>query len=128
MTEKPKRQSGLTAPDSIVKRMVGAARARQEAEQTSGQGRPGHAGKIGRDSAGRTKATYNISLAAQDIAREIAEAEEVSQADIVELALHLLEDAWRAGKVDLHPYKVPTRSLKVSWKLELPGKINFFRE
>jgi len=124
--KKPERQSGLTAPDSIVKRMVGAAQARQEEERSSGQGRPGHAGKIGRDSAGRTKATYNISLAAQEIARAIAEEEEVSQADIVEVALRLLDSAWRAGKVDLHPYKVPTRSLKVSWKLELPDEIKLF--
>jgi hypothetical protein len=126
MTKKPERQTGLTAPDSIVKRMVSAAQDRQEAEKTTGQGRAGHGGQIGQDAAGRSKATYNISLAAQEIARQIAEAEEVSQADIVELALRLLEDTWRAGKMDLHPYKRITRSLKVSWKLELPDKINFF--
>lgn len=121
------RRSGLAGSQiSQTQRVMERSREKQAVEQTDGRGRPGHGGTVGRDSAGRSKATYNISLAAQEIARAIAEQEEVSQADIVEAALLVFRSAWQAGRVDLFPYKVLTRSLKVSWRLELPAEIDLF--
>lgn len=129
MSDKPRRQSGLTAPDSIVKRMVGAAQDRQQAEEDKaagrdGRGKPGGAGELGKDKAGLTKATYALPLARQALVREMAEAEDVSQTDIVEAAIVALYNAWQAGKVDFSERKSPAKSLRVSWHLEIPD--NFF--
>jgi hypothetical protein len=128
MSKKGERHSGLTAPDSIVRRMVGEAQARQDIEQgKDGRGRPGHGGgQVGVDNLGRTKATYSISLAAQEIARAIGEAEEISQADVVDVALRALDQLYKGGKIDLLPFKIPARSLKATWKLEGLEKIKIF--
>lgn len=114
---------------SETERMIREARSRQvEQSAGDGRGRAGNSGRVGVDSSGRSKATYNISLAAQEIARAIAETEEVSQADIVEAALLAFGSAYEAGLVDLHPYKRHTRSLKVSWTLELPEEFQLFSD
>ena len=128
MTDKPKRQSGLTAPDSIVKRMVGAAQDRQQAEEDKaagrdGRGKPAGAGELGKDKAGLTKATYALPLARQALVREMAEAEDVSQTDIVEAAIVLLYQRWQAGQVDFSAIKQPAKSLRFSWHL---GNLDIF--
>jgi hypothetical protein len=125
MTDKPARQSGLTAPDSIVKRMVGAAQSRQEAEEAKaagrdGRGKPGSAGELGKDKTGLTKATYALPVQRQALVRKMAEAEDVSQTDIVEAAVVALYSAWQAGQVDFSGLKTPAKSLRFSWHLEIP--------
>jgi hypothetical protein len=132
MSKKSERQSGLTAPDSIVKRMVNQAAERQEAEDAKaqgkdGRGRPGHAGKVGRDNKGTEKRTYYIPLGRQELVEEIAKIEEVSQSNIVEAAILAFYNAYKAGKVDLYQYReIHGQSLKVAYRLELPDDFNIF--
>jgi hypothetical protein len=129
MTKKAERQSGLTAPDSIVKRMVDAAQARQDeaadlAAGKDGRGKPGHAGELGKDKTGLTKATYALPIARQALVREMAEAEDVSQTDIIEAAIIALYNTWKAGQLDFSGLKTPAKSLRFSWSLQIPD--NFF--
>lgn len=129
MSKKPERQTGLTAPDSIVKRMVGAAQARQEEEADraagrDGRGKPGGAGELGKDKTGLTKATYALPIQRQALVREMAEAEDVSQTDIIEAAIVALYNAWQVNRVNLSGLKTPAKSLRFSWHLEIPD--NFF--
>jgi hypothetical protein len=113
----------------VVNRLVKKAEERQQAQanQTSdGRGKPGNAGERGVDKTGRAKATYNIPVDRQALVREIAQAEDVSQADIVETAIVAFYNAWQSNKIDLHEFKAPTRSLKAIWKLEIPDDFEFF--
>jgi hypothetical protein len=132
MSKRGERQSGLTAPDSIVKRMVGQAAERQEAEVAKaegkdGRGKPGHAGQVGRDNKGVEKKTYYIPLDRQQLIEEIAATEEVSQSNIVEAAILAFYNAYKAGKVDLYKFKeIHGQSLKVAYRLELPDDFNLF--
>lgn len=114
------RRSGLGSQSDIVNRLLGQAEEKQEQARTTGQGRPGNAGAVGQDRAGRSKATYDISTATQDRLRAIAEAEGVAISDLVELAAVAFCTAHEGGKVDLYPLRVPTRSLRADWKLEVP--------
>ena len=118
------RRSALNENSQVVSRLIGQAEARQEQAQTSGRGRPGHAGTVGRDKAGRAKATYDISLATQERLRAVAEEEGVVISDLVELAVIGLCTAVEAG-LDLHPFKTPTRNLRADWKLEAPQDFSF---
>jgi hypothetical protein len=118
--KKGERRSGLTGQPSIVQKLVGQAQERQEAERTDGRGRAGHGGERGQDKRGYDKATYYVSLARQDLVREMAEVEDVSQSDIVEAAIVALYNAWKAETVDLEPLKKPTRSLKAGSALVVP--------
>lgn len=120
MSASNERRSGLKKQQSVVQRLVGEAEQRQRERSTDGRGRPGHAGRIGQDNLGRSKATYNLPVERQNLVREIAGAEDVAQADIVEAAVVALYNAWQAGKVDFHELKTPARSLRVSWKLVVP--------
>lgn len=124
------RRSGIGRSTSVTNLVNQARQALEQeeaqAEGKDGRGKPGHSGQKGIDSAGRSKATYGISQAAQDIAREIAETEEISQADVVEVALRVLAQLHRAGKVDLYPFKTPARSLKATYRLEGLEELKLF--
>ena len=123
------RRTGLKSQRSVVNRLVKKAEQRQQVqanESADGRGRAGNAGARGIDKTGRAKATYNIPVDRQALVREMAEAEDVSQADIVESAIVAFYNAWQIEKVDLHGFKVPTRSLKATWKLEIPDDFEFF--
>ena len=122
MSDSKKRRSGLGQQQSVVQRLIGESERRQKEEATDGRGRPGHAGQVGQDKQGRSKVTYNIPLDRQALVREMAQDEDVSQADIVEAAIVALHNAWQAGKVDFHLMKNPARSLRVSWKLTIPDE------
>jgi hypothetical protein len=125
------RRSGLKSQRSVVSRLVKKAeqRQREQANQaTDGRGRVGNAGERGVDKTGRAKATYNIPVDRQALVREMAQAEDVSQADIVETAIVAFYNAWQTEKVDLHELKAPTRSLKATWKLEIPDDFGLFSE
>jgi hypothetical protein len=125
------RRSGLKSQRSVVNRLVKKAEQRQQAQAnppSDGRGRAGHAGERGVDKTGRAKATYNIPVDRQAMVREMAQAEEVSQADIVESAIVAFYNAWQDNQVDLHPLKAPTRSLKAIWKLEIPDDFQLFSE
>lgn len=119
-SEGKKRRSGLADKGSVVSRLVGQAEQRQRESATDGRGRPGHAGELGRDKLKRSKATYNLSVDRQNLVREMAEAEDISQADVVELAVVALYNAWQAGVIDLQDMKTPARSLRVASKLVVP--------
>jgi len=125
------RRSGLKSQRSVVNRLVKKAEQRQQAQAKSssdGRGRAGNAGERGVDKTGRAKATYNIPVDRQALVREMAQAEEVSQADIVESAIVAFYNAWQGNRIDLHPFKAPTRSLKAIWKLEIPDDFQLFFE
>lgn len=112
---------------SQVQRVMQRGIARQdEAQGRDGRGQPGRSGEKGTDSTGRAKATYGITLAAQEIARTIGEAEGISQADVVEVALRAFEQLYQAGKIDLYPFKTPARSLKATWKLKQLEELKIF--
>lgn len=119
---KEERRSGLTGSDSAVRRLVDQAGQRQRESLSDGRGRAGRSGKKGVDSAGRSKATYNITRPRQDFVREMAGAEDVSQSDIVEAAIVAFYNAWTGGKVDLTGLKTPARSLKATWKVAVPDE------
>ncbi len=125
------RRSGLKSQRSVVSRLVKKAELRQQAQanqHTDGRGQAGHAGQRGTDKTGRAKATYNIPVDRQELVRQMAEAEDVSQADIVEAAIVALYNAWQAAQVELYEFKSPTRSLKATWKLEIPDDFAPFSE
>lgn len=125
------RRSGLKSQRSVVSRLVKKAEQRQQTQanqQTDGRGQAGHAGRRGVDKTGRAKATYNIPVSRQELIRQIAEAEDVSQADIVETAIVAFYNAWQTSRVELHEFKAPTRSLKATWKLEIPDDFSLFSE
>lgn len=126
---KAKRESLVTQGDDYFDTILGEAQQKQaESQGKDGRGQPGRSGQRGADSAGRSKATYGISQEAQEIARDLAAEEEVSQADIVDVALRLFAQLYRAGKVDLYPYKVPARSLKATYRLEGLSELKLFSD
>lgn len=119
------RRSGL-APSTTQQATQQLVEKSQKYQSTipDGRGKPGHSGTVGQDSAGRSKATYNISVVRQALVRDIAKKEGVHYADIVEAAIVAFANAYTAGQVDLDPFKVPAISLKASLTLEIPD--NFF--
>ena len=127
-SDKSKRRSALTSEQSVVSRLINEATERQQASLTDGRGRPGHAGQKGIDKAGRSKATYNLPVERQNLVRQMAETEEISQGDIVEAAVVAFYNAWKDGQVTLEDLKGPTRSLKAMWKLAVPDDFTFFSE
>jgi hypothetical protein len=125
---KKERRSGLTESDSAVRRLVDQAGQRQRESLSDGRGRAGRSGQKGVDSAGRSKATYNVTRPRQDLVREMAGAEDVSQSDIVEAAIVAFYNAWAGGKVDLAGLKKPARSLKATWKIAVPDEFELSEE
>jgi len=101
-------------------------RQQQAAQQGDGRGRPGHAGQKGRDKTGRAKATFDISLPVQKELRALAAETGIVISDLAEAALLAFIRAYRAGQIDLEPYKTPIRSLKADFKLDLPAELDLF--
>lgn len=101
-----------------------SAKASKE-KDTDGRGKPGNAGRVGQDVLGREKVTFNLPIRRQNLVREMAQAEDVSQADIVEAGIVALYNAWQAGKVDLESLKGFAKSLRVTHKLEVPDDFYF---
>jgi hypothetical protein len=127
------RRSGFTNLTKSVNTLARKSRETQDnAKKTDGRGRPGHGGQKGVDNRGVSKKTYPLSLFVQGLIEEIAQNENVPQADIVMAAAIAFYNAWRAGKVDLDPYRTVTYSEKQPWrgvaKLELPDEFGFFLE
>lgn len=125
------RQNGLTTPASTVKRMVGKSQEAQAEEQAKaegkdGRGKPGNAGQLGIDKRGQGKVTYYLPINRQNLVKEMATAEDVSQTDIVEVAIVAFYNAWKAGRFDLDDLKSATKSLRVLWKIDVPDKFGFF--
>jgi len=70
----------------------------------------------------RPKATYDLTLKLIDRVKEVAEREDVAQSDIVAWALTDFLERYANGGVKLSEHKRPAKSLRVTWKLELPAK------
>lgn len=123
--EEKERRSGLTDTDiaETVDHLVGESEQRQRELATSGRGKPGHAGQLGKDKNDRDKATYDLSVERQALIREMADAEDVAKSDIVEAAVVTFYNAWKERKVSLNDLKEPTRSLRVMWKLKIPDDL-----
>lgn len=118
--------ANLTESVDNLSRQSREAQAAQQAraEGKDGRGKPGHAGQLGRDNTGLAKCTYALPVHRQELIRAMAAAEDCSQTDIVEAAIVALYNVWQSGRVDLAGLKVPTKSLRFSWHLEIPD--NFF--
>lgn len=127
-SNKQQRRSGLASKESAVARLIDKAEERQQASIKDGRGRPAHAGQLGTDQSGRSKATYDLPLERQDLVRLMAQTEEVSQGDIVEAAVVAFYNAWQAGRISLAELKENTRSLKATWRLNVPDDFTFFSE
>jgi hypothetical protein len=52
----------------------------------------------------------------------------VRQSDIVEAAVQLIYNLWQSKTIDLESLKVPTRSLKNTFELDVPDDLNVFLE
>lgn len=126
MAKKQRDRSELNELHPEVLQLSKESLEQQAAQATDGRGRPGHAGQKGVDKRGHQKATYYIPVERQDLVREMAKAEDVSQGDMIELAIVSLYNAWRAGKLDLDDLKHPKKSLHVMWELRVPDEFNFF--
>lgn len=128
--DRPSRRSGLDGDQSTVQHLMSQARQRQQEQKTRGRGKPGHAGQRGMDKRGVSKATYNISIARQDLVTEMARAEQLTKADVVEAAIVAFYNAWQAGRVDLEDLKVISYSQKQPWRstvrLDLPDDFALF--
>ena len=109
--------------DSPISSLIRSATERQARNQHDGRGRAGNAGEKGKDKRGASKATYYISTEAQEAIRELGEpaptGEDCAQSDLVELAIWRFIKDYRAGLIDIEGMRVPARSLKVAWKLDL---------
>ena len=57
---------------------------------------------------------------------EIAAAEGIAKSDVVELAIQLVWEAYRAGLIDFYRLRRPARSLRVEWKIDVPEDIGLF--
>lgn len=69
----------------------------------------------------RPKATFDLSTAMIERVKEVAKTEDVSQSDIAALALARFFAEYERGAVDLESMKMPARSLKFAFRLDLPG-------
>jgi hypothetical protein len=102
----------------------------QGRQHPDGRGRAGHAGQVGVDKRGVSKATFNISTDTQAIITRLAQQQQLSKANIVEAAIAVLDGALRAKKVDLDPFKSITYSEKQPWRaiteLKIPEEFDFF--
>jgi hypothetical protein len=119
------RRSGLAGQESTVSRLIGQSTERQREKATGGRGKAEHGGQLGQDKTGRSKATYDVSLNRQDLIRLMAQQEDVSQSDIVEVAIVGLYNAWQSGQINLQKFKSSAHSLKASWKLDIPDTFSF---
>ena len=72
----------------------------------------------------RPKATFDLPLAMIERVREVAGQEDVAQSDIAALALDRFLGEYDRGDIDLESLKMPARSLKFAFRLELPGNWN----
>lgn len=68
----------------------------------------------------RPKMTYDLPPSIITRIREVAEAENTSQSDIVAYALSQFLNAYDEGHINLDPYKRRTASLKWEWALNIP--------
>ena len=131
---KADRQSGLSRLESGVSSLVGQSIATQaaitaEAEGRDGRGRPGNAGEIGRDAAGRYKLTADVASGRKGQVDEMAIGLGLSKADVVDAALANMYTLFKAGKINLDLFKiyVPHKNQpgKVTMKLNLPDEFIF---
>lgn len=126
MAKKQRDRSELNGLHPEVVELSKESLQQQAAQASDGRGQAGHAGQKGVDKRGHEKATYYIPVERQNLVREMAKAEDVSQSDMIELAVVGLYNAWRAGKLDLAGLKIPKKSLHVMWELSVPEDFSLF--
>ncbi len=126
--ERPQR-SGLIEM-SETQRIIEQGLQQQESLYSDGRGRPGHAGEVGKDKLGTSKATYNISIARQKLVKKMSQDErvEVPKNDIVEAAIVLLYNAWQQNPEILEALKVPSRIPAFEYRLAVPDEFGFFSD
>lgn len=121
-----KRKSAFERSESIRAMLDEAEQADAEAQrQTSGQGKPGHAGRIGVDKRGTSKATYNLPLDALILVEKMAEEYDVPKNDVIHAAIVLLHNAQAANPKLLADIRVPARLLTAGYRLSIPADFYF---
>ena len=74
----------------------------------------------------RPKATFDLPLEIQDALKRVAEEESVCASDLAALAILRLVLDYKAGQVNLKPYRRPARSLKFAYHLDLSAEYDQF--
>ena len=125
--QRPQR-TAFDEPSAVEQIVQGAQQRQREEARHDGRGVPGNAGKLGVDKEGKAKMTIYLSPEHQALIRGMGEQEDVLLRSLVELAVVGLYDAWKRGKVDLESMKEYARSMKATYKLEIPEDFSFFSE
>lgn len=93
----------------LVSRMVNQAQgklaeeqARADGKKLDGRGRPGNAGKLGRDASGNAKTTIRPSAEGQALLKALAHEHHLTQDDVAELGVRVLAEVLAAGLIDVH--------------------------
>ena len=124
------RRSALTGGQSHAARIVAKAEDKRRREATDGRGQAGHAGRRGVDNRGVAKKTLPLPLETHAQIERLAQAENIPQGDVVMLAVRILDEMHRAGKIDLYPFKELVYSDSQAWRsstrLAIPHEKNFF--
>lgn len=125
------RRSALTDQgQSQVQRIINRGQERIARRATDGRGRSGNGGKRGVDNRGVGKKTLPLPQTAREQIERIAKAENVPQGDVVTVAVAMLDELHRAGKIDLDQFKELVYSDTQSWRssthLVMPEDYIFF--
>jgi uncharacterized protein YdbL (DUF1318 family) len=120
MSKKPNREHGVTNQNPVVASMTAASEHAKNEGKDIGKGMPGHAGQVGKDKQGRSKATYNINLDRQAMVSEMADAEDnTTKASIAEAAIVLFYNFWKAGLIDFYELREPAMAARAKWELSV---------
>ena len=124
------RQDALGGQSQVARIMGRAEEELNEAQPRYGKGKPGHAGRIGIDSAGRHKLTADVAPGRREQIETMSQELGLSKSDIVDAALAAMWTAFQAGQIDLDEFKIwvanENQPSKGNWKLNLPDKFSFF--
>ena len=68
----------------------------------------------------RPKATYDLPLPILEGIEKVVSAESIARSDVVALALVRFLTDYQAGKIEMTDMKRSARSLRYTWKIQLP--------
>ena len=69
------------------------------------------------------RATYDLPPSLRQIIKNLAEEEKLPASQLVTLALANFVQDYRSGKIDIGPYKQPSRSPRYDWNLIFPANL-----
>lgn len=102
-----RRRSAIDDSATVVGRLVGDSRieldrqqALQDGRKLDGRGQPGHAGQVGIDASGKAKTTVRPTPAGQRLIKDLSHRYHLTQDDVVELGVRVLERVLAANLLD----------------------------